>query len=44
MIIKKVYENKITGQKLICIPKKDKEIKEGDYVKIVKIKETEETE
>jgi len=34
--IKRVYENKNTGQKLVCIPKTSS-IKPGDYVKIIKM-------
>jgi len=33
----KVYINKISGQKLITIPKKLRNIKEGDYVKVIKV-------
>lgn len=40
-IIVKVYKNKLTGQKLITIPKKEWSIKEGDHVKITKVKITE---
>ena len=36
-IIKKVYENKKTKQKLVSIPK-DCNIKKGDYVEIKKVK------
>lgn len=36
-IIKKVYINKESKQKLITIPK-DSDIEEGDYVQIYKIK------
>ncbi len=36
-IIKKVYENKKTKQKLVSIPK-NCDIKKGDYVEIIKIK------
>ena len=35
-IIKKVYENKKTKQKLVSIPK-DCDIKKGDYVEIRKV-------
>lgn len=37
-IIMKVRINKKTKQKSITIPKEAKEIKEGDYVEIIKIK------
>ena len=37
-IIVKVRINKKTKQKSVTIPKKSKEIKEGDYVEINKIK------
>lgn len=37
-IIQKVYENKISKQKLVSIPK-DSEIKKGDYVFIEKVTE-----
>jgi len=40
MIIKKVMQNKHTGQKTITIPK-DSNIKKGDYVRVVKIEEEE---
>ena len=39
MIIAKVIENKLNKQKIVTIPLKNTEIKEGDYVKIKKIKE-----
>ena len=35
-LVVKVYKNKYSNQKLICIPK-DSEIKEGDYVEIIKL-------
>ena len=35
-LILRVYENKITKQKLVCIPKKIKEIKAGDFVEVKK--------
>ena len=35
-IIQKVWLNRLNGQKLVTVPK-DCEIKEGDYVEIVKI-------
>ena len=37
-IITKVRKNKRTGQKSVTIPKEAKEIKQGDYVEINKIK------
>lgn len=37
-IIVKVYKNRKSGQKLVTIPKKYRNIKPGDYVKIAKIK------
>lgn len=37
-IIMKVRINKKTKQKSITIPKEAKEIREGDYVEIIKIK------
>ncbi len=37
-LIVKVRINKKTGQKSVTIPKEIKEIKEGDYVEIKKIK------
>ena len=40
MEIKKVLANKVNGQKLIYIPKKS-DVKEGDFVKIIKIQEEE---
>ena len=36
-LILKVYENKVSGQKLVCIPKKEK-IEAGELVKITKVK------
>lgn len=35
-IIQKIWVNKLNGQKLITIPKRS-ELKEGDYVKIIKV-------
>ncbi len=37
-IIVKVRINKKTKQKSVTIPKEAKEIREGDYVQIIKIK------
>jgi len=37
-IILRVYENKKTGQRLVCIPKKYKKIKVGDFIEIIKKK------
>lgn len=37
-IIVKVRVNKKTKQKSVTIPKEAKEIKEGDYVQIIKVK------
>lgn len=37
-IILRVYVNKKTGQRLLTIPKKFKQISGGDYVEIKKIK------
>jgi len=37
-IIVKVRVNKKTKQKSVTIPKECKEIKEGDYIQIVKLK------
>ena len=37
-IIVKVRVNKKTKQKSVTIPKEAKEIKEGDYVQIIKLK------
>ncbi len=37
-IILRVYENKISKQKLVTIPKKIKKIKEGDFIEIKKVK------
>lgn len=36
-IILRVYKNKKTEQKLVCIPKKIKDIKDGDFVEIKKV-------
>lgn len=36
-IILRVYENKCNQQKLITIPKKIKNIKVGDFVKVIKL-------
>ncbi len=36
-IIAKVHVNKLSGQKLVTIPKKIRSIKEGDYVKISRV-------
>ncbi len=36
-LILRVYENKKTKQKLVCIPKKIKEIKTGDFIEIKKV-------
>ena len=36
-LILKVYENKKTKQKLVCIPKKIKKIKTGDFIEIKKV-------
>lgn len=38
MIIRKVWKNQANNQKLVTIPK-DKDIEEGDYVKIKKVEE-----
>jgi len=35
-VIRRVYENKSTGQKLVTIPK-DSDIQVGDYVKLEKV-------
>lgn len=43
MEIKKVYQNKETGQKLVTIPK-NSYIKEGDYVRIEKVKKEDQKE
>ena len=40
-IIKKVWVNKANNQKLVTIPK-DSDIKEGDYVSIILMEETNE--
>lgn len=37
-LVLRVYENKKTKQKLICIPKKIKEIKAEDFVEVKKVK------
>jgi len=37
-LIVKIRINKKTGQKSVTIPKEAKHLKEGDYVKIEKIK------
>lgn len=37
-IIVKVRQNKKTGQKSVTIPKEAKEIREGDYVEIIRVK------
>ena len=37
-ILVKVYKNRSNGQKLVTIPKKHREIKPGDYVKIIKVR------
>ena len=37
-IILRIYENKKTGQRLVTIPKKFKNIKTGDYIEVKKIK------
>jgi hypothetical protein len=37
-IIAKVRENKFNKQKIVTIPKKEKEIKKDDYVEIKKLK------
>ena len=36
MIVKKVYKNKSNGQLLISVPQ-NSDIKEGDYIKLVKV-------
>ena len=36
-LILRVYENKKTKQRLVCIPKKIKEIKAGDFIEIKKV-------
>ena len=36
-LILRVYGNKKTKQKLVCIPKKIKEIKIGDFIEIKKV-------
>lgn len=43
MIVKKVWENKTNGQKLVTIPK-ESYIEPGDYVKIEKVEDQEEEE
>jgi len=43
MIVKKVWENKTNGQKLVTIPK-ESDIDPGDYVKIDKVENQEEEE
>ena len=40
MEIKKVFKNKANGQKSITIPK-NSGIEEGDYVKVIKLEESE---
>ena len=35
-LILRVYENKKSKQRLVCIPKKIKEIKTGDFVEVKK--------
>ena len=35
--IAKVYMNKVSGQKLVTIPRKLKTIKKGDFVKVKKV-------
>lgn len=37
-IIVRIYSNKKTGQRLVCIPKKYKELKPGDYIFIEKVR------
>ncbi len=37
-IIRKVWVNKRTNQRLVTIPAQDKTIKNGDYVEIIKLK------
>lgn len=37
MIIRKVWKNSQTEQKLITIPK-DSDIQEGDYVQVIKVR------
>jgi len=37
-LIAKIYQNKRTGQRLICIPKKIKDLKVGDYVEVKRVK------
>jgi len=39
MIIQKVYKNKMSGQKLVTVPVGERDIQDGDYVQITKIKE-----
>jgi len=36
-LITKIYQNKKSGQRLICIPKKYKKLKVGDYVEIKRL-------
>jgi len=39
MIISKVWKNVSSNQKMVCVPRKEKDINEGDYVMITKINE-----